>query len=434
MNALIAKLPAGLRPETARGTLEREFLPAALEIIDSPPSPAGRATAGALCAFFVVALGWSILGHVDIIATAEGRLVPVGKVKLVQPLEAGVVRAIHVQDGDRVKAGQLLVELDPTATGADRDRIARDLLDAELDVARLGALKQGLDRGQIPPLAAPAGASPRDLEMTEAALTAQAAEQTAKLASLDQQIAQKRAEAEEVAAEIRKLDATLPVLAQKEALRKQLLDVQYGNRFAYLDAQQQLLEGQHQRDVMEHRTVEIEAARSALERQREQTRAEYTRQLLSDLAEAEQQESEQRQELVKATRKAAETSLMAPIDGVVQQLAIHTVGGVVTPAQALMVVVPDETGLVVEAMLPNRDVGFVHAGQPVEVKVETFTFTRYGLLHGTVVDVSRDAVTDDQRQPDRPREGQGAAAGGKDKAATPASVARVRLDRSSTSW
>jgi hemolysin D len=402
----------------------REFLPAALEIIETPASPAGRATGLAIIAFFAVALIWSWFGYVDIIATAPGKIVPAGKVKVVQPLEAGIVRAIHVQDGARVRAGDVLIELDGTATSADRDRLTQDLLSAQLDVARLVALQHDSPER----FAAPAGASGTALEQTRAVMQAQAAEQAAKLAAFDQQIGQKRAEAQEVAATLDKLQAVLPVLSEKEKLRKQLLDIQYGNRFAYLDAQQQLLEARHDVIVQDRRAAETTAAQAALERQRDQTRAEYARQVLSDLADAQQQVSQLTQELVKATRKSTETTLTAPIDGVVQQLAIHTVGGVVTPAQPLLVVVPEDSRLVVEAMVANRDVGFVHAGQEVEVKVETFTFTRYGLVAGWVIDVSHDVVTDDQRKPDRAGETET----GKDQTGgSPAYVARVALDRTS---
>ncbi len=411
---------------------EREFLPAALEVIETPASPLGRAIAGTIILFFLTAIAWAWFGHVDIIATAEGRIVPAGKVKLVQPLDSGIVKAIRVQDGDHVTAGQVLVELDPTTSTAERDKVAQDLLAAQLDVARLMALKQAASAGTLPQALAtrPQDAPAHELEMAEAAMNAQAAEQAAKLAALEQQIAQKQAEAAEGQATIDKLKATIPVLEQKENLRKQLLDTQYGNRFAYLDAEQALLEAQHDLTVQTHHTVETEAAKSALERQYQQTKAEYAHQVLSDLAKAEQQVSEQSQELVKAERKSVETVLNAPIDGVVQQLAIHTVGGVVTPAEQLMVVVPEGNQLIVEAMVPNRDVGFVHLGQEAEVKVETFSFTRYGLIHGMVIGLSRDAVTEDQRRPDRPDE-RDKPSGTKDSDNTgsPSYVARVQLDR-----
>jgi hemolysin D len=140
------------------------------------------------------------------------------------------------------------------------------------------------------------------------------------------------------------------------------------------------------------RAPEITAALNALTAQHEQAVASYAHDVLKDLADAEEKAGTLDQQLREAAHKAEQTVLTAPVDGTVQQLAVHTLGGVVTPAQALLTVVPDDAGMLVEAHIQNKDVGFVHAGQDVEVKVQAFEFTRYGLIHGTVLDVSRDAV------------------------------------------
>jgi hemolysin D len=137
--------------------------------------------------------------------------------------------------------------------------------------------------------------------------------------------------------------------------------------------------------MQRRRAVEVEAARKALEASREQTRAEYARGIVNDLAEAEQKAAQTAQELIKAEKKIQDQVLGAPMDGTVQQLAVHTVGGVVTPAQALMVVVPADAHVEVEAMVLNSDIGFVHDGDPAEINVDTFNFTKYGLLHGKVI-------------------------------------------------
>jgi hemolysin D len=419
----------------ARRDSEREFLPAALEIIETPASPLGRGIAFGILAFFCAALAWSWFGYVDIIATAQGRLLPTGRVKVVQPLEAGIVREIRVQDGDIVHAGDLLVALDGTTTSAERDRVAHDLMTAELDISRLLALKKESDPGKaVEALVAPDNAAAHELEMARAFTWAQAAEQVAKIAALDQQIDQKHAESEEVRAGIDKLQATIPLLQQKDVLRTKLLAMEYGNRFAWLDAEQALQEAQHDLLVQGRKAVETDAARAALERQRDQTRAEYAHKVLSDLADAEQKASQQTQDLVKAERKSAETELRAPIDGVVQQLAIHTLGGVVTPAQQLLVIVPEGQSLILEAMVSNADVGFVHAGQEVEVKVETFNFTRYGLIHGRVISISPDVVTEDKRPTDESGANSADAKnvkGDQQANSSPSYVARVALEGTS---
>ncbi|MDE1150873.1 MAG: HlyD family type I secretion periplasmic adaptor subunit [Azospirillaceae bacterium] len=415
---------------------ERAFLPAALEIMETPASPVGRAVGGTIIAFFSGALVWSCLGHIDIIATAPGRIVPAGRVKVIQPLEAGIVTAINVQDGDHVTAGQPLILLDAKTTTADRDRVAADLTRARLDVARLTALRAGIN-GQ-PALAAfiaPDGIAAALVERARAATQAQEAAQRAKVASLDQQIAQKRAEGEEVTVATAKLTASIQLLEQQVEVRRKLMDMEYGNKLSYLEVQQKLVESQHELTAQKQRADEASAARLSLEGQRAQAVSDYGHQVLEDLATASQKMAENSQDLIKADERLGQQTLAAPVSGTVQQLAVHTVGGVVTPAQSLLVLVPDDTPLVVEANVDNKDIGFVHRGQEVEMKVETFTFTRYGLVRGHVLDVSRDAVTPDR---DTASAGNGRSrtddpsssdTGDRTTSGTPTYLAHIALDR-----
>src|SRR4051812_21045281 len=172
---------------------ELAFLPAALEIVETPPSPIGRAIGATIIAVFVLALAWACLGTVDIVATAPGKIIPSGRSKVIQPFETGVVRAIHVRDGDAVNAGQVLIELDPTINRADGDRLKSDLMAAQLDVARLkAALADAAD-----PIAAfhpPEGAPAALVASQRQHLLSQTAEIQAKLGALDRQLAQKEAE------------------------------------------------------------------------------------------------------------------------------------------------------------------------------------------------------------------------------------------------
>ena len=411
---------------------EMEFLPAALEIVETPSSSLGRWVAATIMVFFTLALVWAYFGRVDIIATAQGRVVPAGKVKVVQPIEAGIVRAIKIQDGDQVHASDLLIQLDPTDTSADKERLASDVKHAALDVAIYSALKRQIDTGtNEPQFVEPAAASAADIQNARAEMAAHAAEQASKLSSIDQQVAQKRAEMDEVAATIEKLNATIPVMEEKTKLRLELLQTQYGVKIAYLDAQQQLLEAQHEREVQTRKRVEVDAAQKALEQQRDQVKSEYAGEVFSKLAEAQQKLGALQQELVKAQNRTNQTELRSPIDGTVQQLQVHTLGGVVTPAQQLMVIVPNDNQLVVEAILPNRDVGFVHPGQEVELKVETFTFTRYGLLRGHVVDVSRDALGAQAPNPAVRTADRSTNSTDAEESGSPGYIARIRLDQTS---
>jgi hemolysin D len=424
---------AGFLGRSARSVLEvfeprdeREFLPAALEVVETPASPTVRLSALLIVLFFVMAATWAFLGRVDIMATAQGRVMPTGDVKTIQPLDPGAVRAIDVQDGDHVRRGQLLVALDPTQTGADSERIASDLMQAKLDVARLSALQSGFGSGGTGRFVAPPDAPADRVAQAEAAMRAQADQQRAKLSDLSQQIAGKAAEAAEVEAQTQKTQATLPLLEEKDRINRELVARGYGATFAALDAQQALSEARHDVSIAGPRAQQARAAREALARQREEARASYEADILADLRKAQEQQGELTEELVKAKDKSAQTEIRSPIDGVVEQLAIHTLHGVVMPAQRLMIVVPDSRDLTVEAQLSNRDVGFVHAGQTVKVKIETFNFTRYGLIAGRVIDVSRDTV-----DPDPAATGGAGGATPPPRAASPTYVARIALDSTS---
>jgi hemolysin D len=346
---------------------------------------------------FAIAIGWATFGHIDIIATATGKVVPTGHTKTIQPLENGIVSAIHVRDGDKVTAGQVLIELDRTVTQAERRRVKQNLVASQLDVARLAALRDSFGNLAAPrDIDPPQDASEAEIARTRLAMQAQAGEQVAKLASIDQQIDQKHAEGQSVSASIAKTDATLPFLEQTATIRRKAMEIQYGNHIAYLEAQTRLTDQQNERHVQERKLVEIEAARRALEQQFAQTRSGFERQVLADLTDAQKKTDEYAQEFVKAQQKTDEQLLRAPIDGTVQQLALHTVGGVVTPAQQLMMIVPRDSEIEVEAMVSNRDIGFVEVGQEAEIKIDTFNFTRYGLMHGKVVSVSQDAIIRDK--------------------------------------
>jgi hemolysin D len=375
-----------------------QFLPAALEILETPASPVRRAVGGAIVAFVLILVLWGSLGHVDIIATASGKIVPSARTKTIQSLEAGIVQVINVRDGDHVSAGQILIELNGTVTNAEKRRAAHDLRSAQLDVARLSALRAMPGSDALPLLDPPSAAGTNEIERTRAAMMAQAAEQAAKLASIVQQVAQKDAETEGINATIAKIDASMPFVEEAATIRRKAMAIEYGNRIAYLDAQTRLVEQQNERLIQQRKLKESAAARQALESQLDQARSAYAHQLFTDLTEAERKVGELKQDVVKAERKASEQVLRAPIDGTIQQLAIHTVGDVVSPAQQLMLVVPSDSVIEAEAMVSNRDIGFVGEGQTVEVKVDTFNFTRYGLIRGKIISISRDAIVKDKPQ------------------------------------
>jgi hemolysin D len=371
-----------------RRAAELEFLPGALEIIETPASPVGRLMMGVIVFLVMVAVTWACIGKVDVIAVANGRLIPAGQVKVIQPLEIGVVKRIAVTEGDRVRSGDVLVELDPTTTGADVDRIARDLMQARLDAARLSAQLAG----DASVFVAFPDADPALVDSERGQMLTELAQHRAKLDGIDQQIQAKAAERDQAKANMAKFDATLPLLREKARMYKELLERSLTSRVNLLDSEQKLIEATHDRVATEHQVEGAAAQIAALVQQRKQTQEELRDQDMKDLAKANQTAAQLSQEGIKARQRTGLQTLRSPVDGTVEQISVHTIGGVVTPAQTLMVVVPDGSKLEIEAILPNREVGFVEVGQPAEVKVEAFNYTRYGLLRGKVRLIGRDTL------------------------------------------
>jgi hemolysin D len=377
--------PARLADEVA-------FLPAALSLQDTPVHPAPRRLAYLLMALFVIALVWSCFGQVDIVAIAPGRIIVGDRTKVIQPLEASVVKAVLVKDGDRVKAGQVLVELDTTIASADKASVQEQRRTAISEEQRTRILLQLLSKqkllAQILPGLAPEMAMQLSSEWQDI---------SAKLSKLEATEKLRQAEISTVQQTIAKLEATVPMAQQREADFKKLVDQGYISGHATQDKTRERIE--LERDLTVQRARLFEAQANAA--QTEQDKAAYlsdTQRTLNDrYAQASTKHSQLNADNTKATQRERQTQLTAPVDGVVQQLAIHSVGGVVTSAQALMVVVPDTTEVTAEVSIANQDIGFVNAGQTAEVKLETFSFTKYGTVVARVDNVTADAVTDEKK-------------------------------------
>lgn len=375
---------------------EKDFLPAALEILEKPASPVGRAVMWSIVALVVAALVWATLGFVDVVAVAEGRLIPRARVKIVQPIEIGVVRAIRVRDGQRVKAGQVLIELDPTVSGAEAEQARKALRTAEVNRARGRALMAHLS-GQPAPFEAPAGLDLASAATQQSLVEALIREYEAKLANLAQQKIERQQDLAATTSQLSKLKSVHGLITEQVTAREPLVEKGWSPRLQLLELKERQVTFARDIDIQRETLEKAKATIATLDTEIERITAEFRKNVITDLAEAENQVSIQTQNLRKAEQRLQLQRLTAPIDGVVQQLAVHTLGGVVQPAQALLIIVPGSGELLVEAMVLNKDIGFVHAGQPVEVKLEAFPFTKHGVIHGVLEDISTDAVQDEKR-------------------------------------
>lgn len=371
-----------------------QFTPAAMAAMAQPPSHILRMASWAICFMVGAALVFSFLAQMDVVVTAQGKVIPAGKSKVVQPLEAGVVKSIAVRDGQHVRAGDVLVELDLTNSGADRDRIQRELWQAQAEVLRATAQLNG-QTGFTPPSGMPSEVANNQ----QAVLQSRWAEQNARLAALEAEQDKRRADGAAIEAGLSQQRASVPLLQQKYTMREELAKTGHVAQTGVIESKVEWLNAEKELAVQGNRLQESRAGLSAAREQRAQAVAEFRAKVSNELLEAVKKRDAAQQELIKVNQRFALQTLRSPIDGVVQQLAISTVGGVVTAAQPLMTIVPDDAALELEAQVVNRDIGHVRVGQRVINKVETFDFTRYGYIEGEVMWVGTDAVQDPRLGP-----------------------------------
>ncbi len=369
------------------GGRSTEFLPAVLEIQQAPPSPIGRAILWTIMAVFASAVLWANLGWIDIVATAQGKIIPSGYSKVIQPYEAGVIAAIHVQNGQLVKRGDVLIELDPTLNRADHDRASNEYRAAKVEAARLRALIAGSSTFEAPP-----DGDPQYVLLQRQLLRDQVAEYQARAASAKHLIDQRKAGLDQTRENISRLESTVPMEAERADAYKRLLDHEAVTKMDFLQAEGQRIDKTQELAGQRKKLMQDQSALAEAEKNYRVLVSEFQQSKQMELSTIETKVASLVQEVTKAGQRADFQRLTAPIDGVVQQVAVHTVGGVVTPAQELLIVVPQEHPVEVEAQVENKDVGFVKNGQIVEIKVETFPFTLYGTIPGKVVSVSDDAA------------------------------------------
>lgn len=375
---------------------EAAFLPAALEIVERPVSPTARLTGKVLMVCLFLTVIWLLVGRVDIVASAPGKLLPAGNVKIVQPAIGGVVRAIHVADGQSVTKGQLLMELDPAASDAEA-RASRDALtEAQLTVARLRAVLGALN-GSGFAFAPPAGTPPQ-LAATHAALArAQLSQVRADIAaqSSDRQAAY--ASAAEARTQAAKMNDTLPLLQQQIDANEALLEKGYVSKLRVIEMRRQYAAALRDRDAAAQMASRAAAQASSAGSAAVRTGAAGRTAILEALVAAEAEAALRLEVVRKADAASGYARILAPADGIVTQLAMHTEGGVVEPAKPLMAIVPRNGAMVADVMLADKDIGFVKPGQKVTLLLSPYPASRHGSVTGRVRTIGATAIEDPKR-------------------------------------
>ena len=394
--AVISRLPV-LRgrggPPAATPSAYADFLPAHLEILETPASPKLSFMLWTICGMMAAALAWSFLARIDIYAEAQGRIQPSGRSKVVQPLDIGRVSSIAVQNGSVVRAGQLLLQLDATQAEADRSAATAELQSLHAEIARRTTEVFDVQTGVAnPAITYPPDVSEVYRKRDDSVFQAEMSQYQAQVDSLNAQIDEKLARNTRLKDGIAAREKVIASMAERLNMKQTLESRQSGTHAAVIDASQ-LLENE-QRNLTDDRgqVLENDAAAVSLRRRLDQTKRDFLAVQNQKLSDAQRRRDDVDQNLVKADDKVARARILAPIDGTVQQLAVTTVGQVVTSGQPLMVLVPSSKALEVMALVQNQDVGFVKEDQEVVLKVDAFPFTHYGTLKGVVKRISNEAV------------------------------------------
>jgi hemolysin D len=378
-----------IKQEYTKDDLEYEFLPAAMEIEETPPSPTKRILIWMIFVILIIAFLWSYFGKVDEVAVARGKIVPDGEVKVIQPLEIGVIRAIHVADGQQVRQGQLLIEIDPTINEADIESTIKNLSIHLTDKRRL---QEELTGQSIPLPKAIENKVPPEMSAFQEQLKIARKEEYMAKEDAQRAVVEQRADAlRNAEATLEKYRKTRDIIREQATAYEGAYKEEYISRMEYLEKQKDLFTAEQEYKAQ---TDAVEQAREGLKETQHTLmalRGERQKSILGDIMEGEKNIASLEGDMIKARKRYDLEKLASPVSGTVHGLQSYTIGGVVTPAQAVVTVVPEGTQLIIEAMAENKDIGFIKVGETAEIKIDTFPFQKYGTIKGVVTLVSADS-------------------------------------------
>jgi hemolysin D len=394
------KQPKPKEPPKRKASSDNEFLAPALEILETPPSPVRIWFIWLICAFVVVSLTWAYFGRVDIIAVAQGKFQPTGRVKVIEPVETGKVADVLVSNGAHVHEGDVLVQMDTSEAEADRKAASTGLASFRVEISRREAVIRAAKQDNLEtnsdykvPLIEWQPDVPAALRQREdRVLNADLRQLWTSLASLHAQLQQKRVERDRLAQTISAQKNLVATLQQRVDMRQSLLESQSGARSAVIDATETLQYQMMQLAVQQGQLASAETGMDVIERDIDKTRQAFIDDNVQKLGDTERQVEDYEQRLAKANAKLDHLTLRAPISGAVQASVITNVGQVIASGQEVMRIVPQDSGLELEIYVLNRDIGFIKQEQEAVVKVESFPFTRYGTLNARVSRIAHDSI------------------------------------------
>ena len=363
-----------------------EFKPILSEIEDAPLSPIGRFTFWLVVSIITITILWVTIAKVDIVISAKGVVIADGESKIIQPLDTGVISKILVKEGDFVKKGQTLMEIDPATTEPQVESIQKNLEDTLLEIERLNATASGKNF---------------NVDKTSSSADVQQNLFSASIATLNNQIAVKNSEYEQTLDELKSAkeekrikQEILNNLSDKEHRMSNVVDVIAFDEYQKVVNDVKTLKAEIIK--LNYKINELNSKKIQINKEIRVIKEDFRSKNLDKLADKIKSANELRSNADQIIFRNSKQSIKSPCDGYVDKLFIHTIGGVVTPAQQLFAITPDNTPILVKAIVLNQDIGFVKEGMPASIKIDTFSFQKYGMIEGRVKTVSKNSIEDEK--------------------------------------
>lgn len=369
---------------------DTEFLPSILEVVETPPSPVGRLVMWSVIILLVCGILWAFLGKINEVAVAPGKVIPAGQSKTVQVKNKGIIKEIFVKEGQHVEAGQKLVTMDPTSTDADYDSLKKRAAYFKLDIERLEAELSGAPFNPT----ASEDLDVSDLSAERSLYQSRVSQYRSEMDAAAMEISQKQAALSMEQDNLTKYDGMLAIAQDKEGRLQQLVAENAIAEFQLLEQTSQRINLEKTADAQRSAIAKAQSELSEAQAKQANVEAVYHKDIMSSLVESKKQYLAYQEEIKKADEDQRLSTITAPCAGRVYNLAVHTIGGIVTDAQPLLMIVPDGVDLELEVWADNKDIGFIREGQEAEVKVDTFNFQKFGIVKARVDEIGADAYTD----------------------------------------
>jgi hemolysin D len=365
---------------------KNRFKPHLVEIEDRPVSPLGRKIMWSILIFMALAVLWLFWGKTDVVVSARAKIIPMGDIKVLQPLSTGAVKKIFIKEGDFIKKDDPLIEIDPTVEESNIEAKKSTLALLEVEAAKIKSLINGK------PFRIPTNTPPNIVILIHGMHKAESESIIEQKRQIDQQV--KQLEEQIKATEINKgrIENLYRLGIQEKNRLKEVLDIIAKND--YYQLQKQNMNYKNEISRLSHEILRLQEQISGTKMQKLLIDQDYKKRLYSELAQKEKEIIAYRSEIDMIEYRKQKQIIVSPVDGIVGKIGINTVGAVVTPAEKLITIIPKDVPLQLKATVENKDIGFIKEGMKVAIKIDTFSFQRFGLVDGIVTKIGANAIED----------------------------------------